>query len=53
VRQPEGVWLCGLCLAAYKSRPPKETRGGLAEYAKLVSTASSTASEGAVAAKNL
>ncbi|MCX6933942.1 MAG: dihydroxy-acid dehydratase, partial [Verrucomicrobia bacterium] len=36
-------------LAAYKPLPPKETRGVLAKYAKLVSTAS----EGAVTDKNL
>ncbi len=37
------------CMAAYKPRPPKETRGVLAKYAKLVSTAS----EGAVTDKHL
>jgi dihydroxy-acid dehydratase len=36
-------------LAAYKPLPPKETRGVLAKYAKLVSTAS----EGAVTDKYL
>jgi len=36
-------------MAAYKPRPPKETRGVLAKYAKLVSTAS----EGAVTDKHL
>ena len=36
-------------LAAFKPLPPKETRGVLAKYAKLVSTAS----EGAVTDKNL
>ena len=36
-------------LAAYQPLPPKETRGVLAKYAKLVSTAS----EGAVTDKNL
>ena len=36
-------------LTAYKPLPPKETRGVLAKYAKLVSTAS----EGAVTDKNL
>ncbi|MBK9990851.1 MAG: dihydroxy-acid dehydratase [Verrucomicrobia bacterium] len=36
-------------LAAYKPRPPKETRGVLAKYAKLVATAS----EGAVTDKYL
>ncbi len=36
-------------MKAYKPLPPKETRGVLAKYAKLVSTAS----EGAVTDKNL
>ena len=36
-------------LAAYKPLPPRETRGVLAKYAKLVSTAS----EGAVTDKYL
>jgi dihydroxy-acid dehydratase len=36
-------------MAARKPLPPKETRGVLAKYAKLVSTAS----EGAVTDKNL
>ena len=36
-------------LKAYQPLPPKETRGVLAKYAKLVSTAS----EGAVTDKNL
>ena len=36
-------------MRAYKPRPPTETRGVLAKYAKLVSSAS----EGAVTDKNL
>jgi len=36
-------------MAAYKPRPPKETRGVLAKYARLVATAS----EGAVTDKYL
>ena len=36
-------------LAAYEPRPPTETRGVLAKYAKLVTSAS----EGAVTDKNL
>jgi len=36
-------------MAAYKPRPPKETRGDHAKYAKLVSTAS----EDAVTDENL
>jgi dihydroxy-acid dehydratase len=36
-------------MAAYKPLPPKETRGVLAKYAKLVSIAS----EGVVTNKNL